>query len=127
MPNVFDELLMKYRGLSGAKACKYRRSRQEVSNEYLVAKFGVRMQLLACLRRYSRERVLESLQNGSQAATCRQIELGQTQAAEENSARVTALEAEVKGLKDELAKEREARAGDKDAHADAEKSAWLFT
>ena len=27
--------------LSGAKACKYCRSRQELSNEYLLAKFGV--------------------------------------------------------------------------------------
>ena len=30
----------KYWGLSGAKACKSCRSRQELSNEYLLAKFG---------------------------------------------------------------------------------------
>ena len=32
---------LKYWGLRGAKACKYCRSRQELSNEYLLAKFGV--------------------------------------------------------------------------------------
>ena len=37
----FDENLLKYRGLSGAKAFKSCRSRQELSNEYLLAKFGV--------------------------------------------------------------------------------------
>ena len=37
----FDENLLKYWGLSGAKACKSCRSRQELSNEYLLAKFGV--------------------------------------------------------------------------------------
>ena len=36
-----DENLLKYWGLSGAKACKSCRSRQELSNEYLLAKFGV--------------------------------------------------------------------------------------
>ena len=39
--NIFDEILLKYWVLSGAKACKSCRSRQELSNEYLVAKFGV--------------------------------------------------------------------------------------
>ena len=34
------ELLMKYWGLSGAKTCKLCRSRQELSDEYLLAKFG---------------------------------------------------------------------------------------
>ena len=38
--NKFDEKLLKYWGLSGAKACKSCRSRQELSNEYLLAKFG---------------------------------------------------------------------------------------
>ena len=37
----FDEKFLKYWGLSGAKACKSCRSRQELSNEYLLAKFGV--------------------------------------------------------------------------------------
>ena len=37
----FDEILLKYWGLSGAKARKSCRSRQELSNEYLLAKFGV--------------------------------------------------------------------------------------
>ena len=36
----FDENLLKYCGLSDAKACKSCRSRQELSNEYLLAKFG---------------------------------------------------------------------------------------
>ena len=36
-----DEKFLKYWGLSGAKACKSCRSRQELSNEYLLAKFGV--------------------------------------------------------------------------------------
>ena len=36
-----DELLLKYSGLSGAEACKSSRSRQELSNEYLLAKFGL--------------------------------------------------------------------------------------
>ena len=35
-----DDNLLKYWGLSGAKACKSCRSRQELSNEYLLAKFG---------------------------------------------------------------------------------------
>ena len=34
-------MLLKYCGLSGAKACKSCRSRQELSNEYFLAKFGV--------------------------------------------------------------------------------------
>ena len=37
----FDEIFLKYWGLSGAKACKSCRSRQELSNEYLLANFGV--------------------------------------------------------------------------------------
>ena len=37
----FDENLLKYWGLSGAKACKSCRSRQELSNEFFFAKFGV--------------------------------------------------------------------------------------
>ena len=37
----FDENFLKYWGLSGAKACKSCRSRQELSNEYFLAKFGV--------------------------------------------------------------------------------------
>ena len=37
----FDENFLKYWSLSGAKACKSCRSRQELSNEYLLAKFGV--------------------------------------------------------------------------------------
>ena len=37
----FDENFLKYCGLSGAKACKSCRSRQELSNEYVLAKFGV--------------------------------------------------------------------------------------
>ena len=37
----FEENLLKYWGLGGAKACKSCRSRQELSNEYLLAKFGV--------------------------------------------------------------------------------------
>ena len=37
----FDEFLLKYWGLSVAKACKSCRSRQELSNEYFLAKFGV--------------------------------------------------------------------------------------
>ena len=32
---------LKYRGLSGEIACKFCRSRQELSNEYLLTKFGV--------------------------------------------------------------------------------------
>ena len=39
--NTFDENFLKYCGLSGAKACKSCRSRQELSNEYFLAKFGV--------------------------------------------------------------------------------------
>ena len=37
----FDENFLKYCGLSGAKACKSCRSRQELSNEYFLAKIGV--------------------------------------------------------------------------------------
>ena len=37
----FDEQFLKYWGLGGAKACKSCRSRQELSNEYFLAKFGV--------------------------------------------------------------------------------------
>ena len=40
----FDEILLKHRGLRGAKTCKSCRSRQELSNEYkyyLLAKIGV--------------------------------------------------------------------------------------
>ena len=35
-----DEPLLNYWGLSGAKACKYCKFRQELSNEYLLAKFS---------------------------------------------------------------------------------------
>ena len=37
----FDENFLQYWGLSGAKACTSCRSRQELSNEYFLAKFGV--------------------------------------------------------------------------------------
>ena len=37
----FDEIVLKYLGLSGSKACKSCRSRQDLSNEYFLAKFGV--------------------------------------------------------------------------------------
>ena len=37
---IRDENFLKYWGLSGAKACKSCRSRQELSNEYLLAKIG---------------------------------------------------------------------------------------
>ena len=37
----FDEKILKYLGLSGAKTCKSFRSRQKLSNEYFLAKFGV--------------------------------------------------------------------------------------
>ena len=37
----FDEEFLKYWCLSGAKACKSCRSRQELSNEYLLAKFKI--------------------------------------------------------------------------------------
>ena len=40
-PKRIDEILLKYWGLSGAKACKSSRSRQELSNEYLLVKIGV--------------------------------------------------------------------------------------
>ena len=40
-PKFVDEFLLKYCGLSGAKACKCCRSRQERSNEYFLAKIGV--------------------------------------------------------------------------------------
>ena len=39
--NKFKENLRKYWGLSGAKACKSCRSRHELSNAYLLARFGV--------------------------------------------------------------------------------------
>ena len=42
----FDGSLLKYWGLRGAKTCKCCRSRQELSNEYLFAKF---LAFLACL------------------------------------------------------------------------------
>ena len=38
---IRDEIFLKYWGMSGAKACKSCRSRQELSNEYLLANFGV--------------------------------------------------------------------------------------
>ena len=41
MRQKFDEKFLKYWGLSGAKACKSCRSRQELYNEYVLAKFGV--------------------------------------------------------------------------------------
>ena len=37
---IRDENLLKYWGLSGAEACSSCRSRQELSNEYLIAKIG---------------------------------------------------------------------------------------
>ena len=37
----FDDFFLKYGGLSGAEACKSCRSRQELSNAYFLAKFGV--------------------------------------------------------------------------------------
>ena len=40
-PKKIDENLLKYWGLIGAKTCKSCRSRQELSNEYFLAKFGV--------------------------------------------------------------------------------------
>ena len=39
--SVTKGILLKYLRLSGAKACKSCRSRQELSNEYFLAKFGV--------------------------------------------------------------------------------------
>ena len=36
-----DELLLKYRGLSGAKVCNFSRSHQELYDEYVLAKIGV--------------------------------------------------------------------------------------
>jgi hypothetical protein len=39
--NNFDEKFLKYWGLNGGKTCKSCRSRQELCNEYLLAKFGV--------------------------------------------------------------------------------------
>ena len=41
MRKKIDEQFLKYWGLSGAKACKSCRSRQELSNEYFLAKFVV--------------------------------------------------------------------------------------
>ena len=40
MRKKFDEIWLNVLLLSGAKACKSCRSRQEFSNEYLLAKFG---------------------------------------------------------------------------------------
>jgi hypothetical protein len=40
-PKRFDEILLKYWGLSGEKACTSCRFCQERSNEYLLAKIGV--------------------------------------------------------------------------------------
>ena len=37
----FDENFLKYWGLSGAQACNFCRSRQELSNEHLPSQFGV--------------------------------------------------------------------------------------
>ena len=37
----FDDFLLKFWSLSGAKVCESCRSRQELSNEYLLAKIGV--------------------------------------------------------------------------------------
>ena len=36
----FDNMLLKYLGPSGAKACRSYRSRQKLSNEYLLANIG---------------------------------------------------------------------------------------
>ena len=36
-----DDFWLNFLDLSGAKMCKYYRSRQELSNEYLLAKIGV--------------------------------------------------------------------------------------
>ena len=36
-----DDCLMKFEGLSNAEVCKFCRSRQELSNECLLAKIGV--------------------------------------------------------------------------------------
>ena len=41
MRKTIDTILLKYWALSGAKACKYCRSRQELSNEHFLTKFGV--------------------------------------------------------------------------------------
>jgi len=46
-----DEMLLKYSGLSGAKACKYCRSRQVLSNEFLLSTSTFKNR-----RRYRRER-----------------------------------------------------------------------
>lgn len=46
-----DEMLLKYSGLSGAKACKYCRSRQELSHKYLAFVCKIRL-------RYSRDELL---------------------------------------------------------------------
>ena len=39
--NIFDEILLKFCEWSGAKEYQSDRSRQELSNEYLIAKIGV--------------------------------------------------------------------------------------
>jgi len=39
--NIFDENVLKFCDRRGAKGCKSYRYRQELSNEYLVAKIGV--------------------------------------------------------------------------------------
>ena len=41
MRKKIDEILLKYLGLSGAKASKSCISRQELSSAYFLAKFGV--------------------------------------------------------------------------------------
>ena len=40
---MLDEVLLKFLGLSGGKACKFCRSRQELSNDYvyIIANIGV--------------------------------------------------------------------------------------
>ena len=63
-----DDFWLEFWDLSGAKVCKSCRSRQELSNEYLLAKIGGLLDLaclLACLRRYSRERASQSLEENS--------------------------------------------------------------
>ena len=55
----FDEIWLTFWMLSGAKTCKYCRSRQELSNEYLVFTCKIRL-------RYSRERASRRLPKISQ-------------------------------------------------------------
>ena len=43
---MFDEFGVKFRIRSGAKVCKSCRSRQELSDEYLLAKFGAENEFL---------------------------------------------------------------------------------